>query len=306
MSKTGKEESHLTFELISPFVSTRYSHPVSEDFYRTVKNAKSFLSKYMRLEENILQVIYSSQNFEEYLLKSALDYYLFPIHDFDYFNDTRLKANLYVSSVLNAITGFRDQFPKFSGTTNQVSRRFRDLWDDQRAQSITLRFGERLRNYAQHQSQPVYSATTGGGWDTDRNLLESHVSFYGDVEAICVNRNIQKSEKDEYLEHFGERVDLALVLREMLGSVGKISVAVRQDLSADFEQAVSTCNECLSLVKPYSDINITHLSMRNVDHEVEGFDMFEDFVSRAKRLRTNMVMTNNERHYISSRARGHK
>ncbi|MEQ1900616.1 MAG: hypothetical protein ABL866_07765 [Devosia sp.] len=278
------EESMDRYELRPPFMSSQFSHPLSKAEYLALKAAKDFLLTYMAFEETVLQVLYASQNFEEYLLRGALDFYLLTTHEFDYFQDMRLKANLYVVGVLNSVTGFRDQFPTFKGLTGSLSVRslFVERWSQLLATSVALQFGEALRNYAQHKSQPVSGATTGGGWDEGRTLMESHLTVYADVAPILSDRRVGRAAKAEFERAYGEKADLALILREMLGAVGTVTKQAREDLKPYFDNACSTYERELSAVSRYVErLVVADAALIRSGSVIEKFGILEDFLQRA-------------------------
>jgi len=297
-----------TYELRSPFISSPFSHVLTRAEYLALRAAKDFLLTYMSLEESVLQILYASQNFEEYLLRGALDFYLFSTHEFDYFQDMRLKANLHVIGVLNSITGFRDQFPTFKGQTGSLDARslFLDRWKQLQSGSIALRFGEALRNYAQHQRQPVTGATTGGGWDKARTLMESHLTVYSETAPVLTDRAISLTTRTEIEAEYGAKADVALILREMVGAVGTLVKQSRDDLKPYYDEACSIFESALKTVSQYAErFIVADAVVIRSGSVIEKFGVFEDFLLRARRLRSTMVMTNNHQHFVSNRARGH-
>jgi hypothetical protein len=294
--------------LRSPFISERFQHAITTDEFDSLKAARSFLSEYMRFEESVLQVLYSCEEFEAFLLNTSLNHYLFPSHEHDFMQDTRLRSNLKVLGFLNSVTSLRDQFPKFKGLLPalDIHRRFKNLWNDQKKASTAFSFCERLRNYAQHQTQPVSSVTTGGGWDKDRVLLESHVSIFVAVDAVCANRCIKDGERRQYQAEFGTQCDVSLVFRETTACIGKIVQETRAALDKHFVSQMATYEANLAIAKSYKENFVVAEAVSTLnDAEVERFSIFQDFSERAKRLRRTFVMTNNHSHFISNRARGH-
>jgi hypothetical protein len=295
------------FELHSPFMSEVWTHELTEKQFHELKNSHNFLLTYMNLEESVLQIMYAMQTFETYLLTGALDYYLFPGRDFDYFQDARLQANLAVSGVLNSISSLRDQFPKFAGMTGDVDARagFLSKWQELSDSSVTFRFGEHLRNYAQHQNQPVSGATTGGGWDKDRTLMETHLTVYCDVTKVTASRRVGPNDKKVFREVLGTRADLALVLREMTDGVAQLAKFAREMLEPYYVSAISNYEANLTVVGRYSDNDGRHATARAHGASDMTFNIFMDFLARAKRLHRTHVTINAHRHFVSSKARGH-
>ena len=265
----------------------------------------------MRFEETVLQTIYAGQDFEEFILSTALNYYLFPIGEYEFFQDTRLRANLRTNAFLNSVTSLRDQFPKFRSRRNltRLHDEFKGHWDEARTNSAAFSFLERLRNYAQHQTQPIGFVTTGGAWDRERDLLETRMSVYVEVEPICRNREVSMDEAEKYKSELGNRADISLIFRESMGIIGKIVKKIRDRTKEDFDHSINNIEEYLSIMKSYVsedvpchfDILVTHEG--DVSRE---FTLFPDFTRRAQKLRRTFLMENHHKHFVSNRAFGHK
>jgi hypothetical protein len=305
LSTTAKKAND-EYIIRSPFIGVAYNHNLTQTEFYTLKKAREFLTEYLRFEESLLQVLYSEEEFEAFLLSTSLNHYLFPGQKHDFLQDTRLRSNLKVLGLLNSITSLRDQFPKFKVLLPAINlhSNFKKLWDAQKSTSVAFKFCERFRNYAQHQTQPVSSAMTGGGWDKNFNLLESHLSLFVNVNSVCKNHSIEAAEQQQYISAFGNKCDISLLFREAMGCIGKIITEIRATTDGEFQSAISCYESHLKIAKqnnsPASEV--THLKNGSA---VETFTIFQDFSDRAKRLRRTYVMTNNEKHFISNRARGH-
>lgn len=298
----------ITYVLTSPFLGERYEHRLSLEEFESIRRSYIFLDEYMSFEETVLQLIYSYQEFERYILESALDYHIFPSVDFDYFQDIRVKSNIRVMSFLNSLTSLRDQFPSFRRVKNLADLRsaFRKKWDSQKATSTEFAFCERLRNFAQHQTQPVSSVQTGGGWDEKRTLYEARTSIFVDVEAVCENRKISPGEKQVYLNYFGPKADAALLFRVAIDTLGKLSKETREECITEFSRSVDVLKEYITIASGYVETFISCEAMSmDSDKITEKFPIFDDFVKRANVLRRIHLNVNNERHFISNRSRGH-
>lgn len=292
------------YEVSCPYSSGFETLQLGKVEYQAAVDAKYFLLTYMRLEENYLQVLYSLQNFEKFLTDSAIDHSIFPMHEFNETQDARVRANIFVSSFLNSVTGFRNQFPR-TGSYKSAHQNFLLGWESAKRTSIAFAFGERLRNYAQHQSHPVSSITSGGGWNSAREHRESHVTVYCDTIAVATDRG-DAGERSNYTREFGRRADLTLILREVAGKVGEMMKSARDFLKADFNQAIKDYESALSAGKQLSAENLVVRISKMVGSETpDSHDLFDEFVDRARRLRRNFASVNNHQHFVSSRPRGH-
>jgi len=292
--------------LRSPFLGERFEYVLSADEFEALRKAHGLLSEYMDFEESVLQVIYSDEEFESFLLNTALNHYLLPTHGFEFLQDARLRSNLKVLGFLNSVTSLRDQFPKFKGLglTFDAREHFWTLWSTQQQGVTPFRFCERLRNYAQHQTQPVSSVTMGGAWDKAREIMEDTLSIFVDVESVCANRKIPDAERIQFRAEFGERCDVSLVFRETMACIGKIVREVRSKLKDSLDVAITTYDANLATAKTYG-FEIAEVATLFEGKVVKEFSVFLDFSKRAKRLRETYLMTNNQMHFISNRARGH-
>jgi hypothetical protein len=302
-------DAKLAYQLCSPFIGKRWQHPLSPDEYAVLKDARAFLGEYIDFEEALLQVLYSYEEFESFLLTTALNEYLFPLVEYDFLQDTRIKANLRVLSFLNSVTSLRDQFPKFRCLLPQKDAKahFQALWNTQKATSIVFRFCERFRNFAQHQTQPVASVTTGGAWDKQRVYLESHLTIFASLKDVCANRDIGAAEKAEYASSFGAYCDVGLIFRESVGCIGKIGKEMRDFLGPEFTSHLANYRSNLALTNDTDEKSRTAIAERIKGNAVvEEFQIFSEFSDRAERLHRIFLMTNNHEHFISNRPRGHQ
>lgn len=296
------------YKLRSPFIGNRFTHPLSQTEFAELCRARTFLTDYVRFEESVLQVLYSWEEFEAFLLNTALNQYVFPLYEHDFAQDTRLRSNLKVLGFLNSITSLRDQFPKFKSLLPALDQHklFKELWNKQKDTSVAFSFCERFRNYAQHQTQPVSSVTTGGGWNETTGLLESHVSIFVDVGAVCANRDIKRDERVRYETEFGAECDVGLLFRETAAGIGQIVQSVRANLEQTFAKAIATYESNLSRVPITDNLQIAEVAHLSAGAAVETFSIFKGFSERAKGLHRTFLMTNNQRHFVSNKARGHK
>jgi hypothetical protein len=298
----------LRYVLRSAVLSERFEHILTAEEFSKLKKARGFLTDYMQFEETVLQVIHASMQFESFLLETSLKHYFFPTGRHDAIQDTRLLANLPVLSFLNSITSFRDQFPKFKQADPKLAihARFKELWDKQKANSVAFSFCERFRNYGQHQTKPVSGVTLGGSWDKGRNFLEANTSVFVEVADVCKNHQIKTAEKAKYTDAFGKHCDISLIFRETTGCIGGLVKELRDALKAEFETSTSLYQKQLDIIGTYKKgLIIARAASMSGSETLESFDVFSDFLERATHLRRTYVMSNNNRHFVSNKARGH-
>lgn len=304
-------KGRMSYALTSPFLSERFTYPIADIEFNKLERSHQFLLRYMAFEETILQTLYAVQDFEEFILKSALQDHLFPISEYDFAQDMRLRGNIKVNAFLNAVTSIKDQFPKFTGyeEVKSVREEFKKRWKSAKDESVTFSFFERLRNHAQHATQPISTVTTGGGWDESRDLVEARMSIYVEVESVSSNRDIREDEAQSYRDAFGEKADVSLIFRETLGQIGQIVEAVRISTENVFRESCEDLSRHLETARQHQRDDISpycNVSKIDGDQITKLFSLFPELISRAERLRHTFLMKNNERHFVSSRAYGHK
>lgn len=302
MNKSSKE-----YILEQP-LGIRSKVEISIEDFQKIGTAKSIISDTISFEENVMLIMNSSKEYEEFILKSALDFYYYPTAEFDFYQDSRMNANLKLLNYLNSITSFRDRFPEFRSckTGNKLQIEFKRMWNEQQDTCVSFRFCGRLRNYAQHQTQPVWSVTAGGGWNENPRLMETHVSVFVKVDDICKHRSIKTDEKKNYNNNFGELADISLIIRETNSSVGFIVNDMRKMLNEDFLDS----ENCIKYQLSKLGIGPENLKLANaleIDNGTitKSISLFYEFINRANRLRNTRIPTNFQNHYISNRYRGH-
>lgn len=304
-----KQTPIKSFELVSPFIEESFHCSITERDFVELVSARKFLINYMSFEENRLQVLFALQEFEEFLLSTALKYYMFPTVEFDFFQDARLRANTKVLGFLNAITSFKDQFPKLSSVdgSKNFRKNFRKIWERECEASVTFSFCIRLRNFSQHQTQPVSCVTTGGAWTEDRSVMEQHLTVFIKTAEVCNNREINSLEQERYKSVFKDNADIAAIFRETAHILALIVNEIRDQTQSDFEHSIKVYETALCKNKGnFAGKEILNVVQKTDDDVDEQFSIFSDFVARAKRLRILPLANNNHNHFVSNRLRGHE
>lgn len=301
MKKAGRESK---FEVHSVLTSRKRRCDITETEFNELKRARTFLIDYKQFEESVFQLLLAVKAYEEFLLNTALDYCLFPQAEYDDLHDTRLQANLRVLGFLNSLTSFRDQFPIFDSLPSPKApkKKFGEIWDQYKSDSVALRFCEKVRNYAQHQTQPVSYVNTRSGWDDKREFMETNVSIFLNTMDLCCHRSIKKSESDEYLEKYGEKANISTVIRESAAVLGGIITDFRDSISHEFNENAEAYEKFLDLGGVSdSGRRVSLVTHRKGSDLVEEIQIFEEFIKRVRKLRSTFLMTNNHKHFVSNR-----
>jgi hypothetical protein len=307
----SKEKRHgqekKTYLIRSPFMGASFQHHLTPEEFKNLDSAKQFLLDYTQFEEHVHLILYSWEDFEAFLLTTALKNYIHGFAPRDDFQDTRLRSNIKVLGFLNSVTSLRDHFPNFKILLpgQDIRKHFIELWDGKRSASTDFGFFERVRNFAQHQNQPVSTLVTGGEWIRDHSLLENNVTLFIDVEEVCRNRRISPAEKQKYSSAFQANCDVSLLFRQTIADLGQIVLEMRQQLAKPLEASMTAYNDILSAIDAWPE-KVGHVFTLEGDTEIMSFQIFPEFLARIKHLRASHPMTVNQRHFVSNRARGHK
>ncbi|QDC00028.1 hypothetical protein [Mesorhizobium sp. 8] len=301
--------SEEKYAIASIFLSDRFLHEISFADFARYRKSYLFLLEYMTLEELVLQNLYAFEDYEKFILESALHNHLFPLSEYHFHQDHRIRANIKVVGFLNSVTSLRDQFPKFRESAPEKGIRddFIKFWNEEKSKSIPFEFCEAFRNYAQHQTQPVAYSTSGSNWDESRALSEAHATVYADVTDVCKNRNISPDKREKFFKEFGLKADISLIFRETVGKIGKIIEKIREETRSEFEISAKIYKDILDTYR-YNDEDVIVFDIVRISEgkRYKEFSIFLEFLERAKNLRRTFLIKNNECHLVSNRAFGHK
>jgi hypothetical protein len=286
----------------------RHVQAIAIDEFVALREARLFLLEYLQFEETFRQFLFSYEEFETLILQSALRHHLFSWSEYEATQDARLRFNLKTLGFLNSLTSLRDQFPKFKQlrATVDVRARFIELWQTQKDGSTAFSFCERLRNFAQHQTQPVTMVKRGTSVAHDRGTLEDFALIYVDVQSVCTNRDILAGERQKYEAAFGENCEIGLIFRETVSCIGRIVAEVKTMLKSQFASCMATYQRNLDAArKGRSGFIVAYAVSEQSTDSVEKFAVFEDFSERLTKLHHAYVSPHNQAHVISNASRGH-
>lgn len=281
--------------------------PISKKLYESIKQSKVELFEIISIEEAYAQILDSYIEFEEFIFSTSQHHFIYTILEYDYSQDSRMIANRRVLTCLNTIFAFKDQV-KTSRDFHQknfLKNFFKNEFSKMKMHSISYQFAEQLRNYTQHQSQPIDSLTVGGGWDETHTICEQHATVYVNTSKVFSRREIKKSEQEKFLNYFGSSIDVSYLFREVLSEISNIVKNYRIVTSDHYIKICKTLDAALNL--GYKSEN-GKKSFDLVDESTGSKSIYfnSDFLNRAHRFRDNSIITNYEKHYTSTRPRRHR
>jgi hypothetical protein len=159
----------------------------------------------------------------------------------DFFDEKR-RVNRRIINMLTAGRLYIEQslhhvgslYPGDAAKLDEVKALFRA----EHASNLGYRVLEALRNYVQHRGLPTQSMTLHSEWidrDTERQALHSNISVSLKPEDLRADGKFKASVLAE-VEAIGDVVDIKLMIRQYLDSLGRVHETVREMTRPLFEE----------------------------------------------------------------------
>lgn len=283
--------------------------PISAENRNKLAKSRDFIKDYISFENNRKQLFLSLKEFDYFLVDSALEHENSSLPNYQFFEDASLRANLRALSFLNSLTGLKDKFPKFKSLAGQSDPRklFESEWKKSRDSSSAFHFCWIFRDVAQHHKHPINFVSLGTEWDEDRRYRESTVAVYGRTRDLEGKREVKLHEIEQFLNQFGEQVDLSLIFRETAHEVSRISKAIRCLLEEPMKENIEIYRSFLDMYPSNGHENrVLWLEFETGEIVGRDFQIFDEFARRAERLNKELLLTNQHYHFTSNRSRGHR
>ncbi|HEY9627180.1 MAG TPA: hypothetical protein V6C84_07750 [Coleofasciculaceae cyanobacterium] len=281
----------------------------SEDFEH-LKLARNCLFNALAIEDKFNLLLENYVEFEQEVLNRAAHNMVFEFDDWSLSIDQIHTVNRRVINLLTTCRLYEDQvihnihliYGAGSAQAKAVKSQMSQEYDSTRP---GYRVMAALRNYVQHRDLPSLTLTTTmSRIEHGSNMfVKNTIGLSVNVEALSESGGF-KSEVLTELQSLGESFNLTFFIRQCLESFGRIHLKTREILSSD----LSGCDELLQhSINQYQQATGQEVGLRaGVVSEstlTEGFWIFEDLVTRRKRLEgKNRNLTHYSFHFISSEA----
>ena len=300
----------MKYVLWIPILENPPEIEISEESYKSYKDARTILVNCLAIEEKYEILISNYLDWEKQILDVALtDMVRMHSHShYSEFFDFRLALNIRLMNLLTSTKLYIDQLSHHVSECvpllGDAKKVVKSIFAKEYAENWEYRFMEALRNYVQHRGLPVHSISTGGRWTEsgEEGLLEYRVE-------VAVQKSLLEEDekfKKGVLNDIPDTVDLKAVTRYYIESLSRGHEAVRELI----QESVQNSRLCLEAAhSQYNKIytgSLVGLSACIIDGDrlVEKIPLFLDRDDiRVKLQNRNQKLVNLKKRYVTSKVR---
>lgn len=283
--------------------------PLSDQEYSSVAFAWRALLAVSTIEDSWEIVVQNYMEFEQTILRSALEGMVGADRDHSQAQDERLRFTRAFANLLSSCRAYLDQSGRelkradcteYAETLRVFAKR---EYDEKRSYALM----EELRNYAQHRGLPIHGLTTGGSWSLIENNGRKEKGTYRFFAQATVTLTNFKDDSRfrKVLSRFpnDNKLNVTRLTREYVEALSQIHADLREEMASSTSAwkdeirallkryaLAADCTPAFILVGEYSDAS-----------PGLGTQMFEEVISRVEEMsRRNGALTNLSRRYVST------
>lgn len=210
---------------------------INKEEYNEIKDSIRFLSTILQIEETFDILI---ENYFEYemSLMNASFHNILHIVDKDFLNNAKLNICRRIANLFSSFRMYLDHtkhhLSSIYGKKSQQYLQFEENRKFEYDTNLSYRIIEELRNYSQHRGYPIYGFTLEAKRHDTEQLSDLH---YSTTPYIITSEfeNDKKFKKSVYKEmkRLSDKINLKILLREYIESLGKIHEKLRGLLKTD-------------------------------------------------------------------------
>ena len=265
------------------------------------------------LEEEWDSLIQNYIELELELIRSAMNTMVLSHEGYHEANDTRLGFARRLSNLLHLCKSYLDHTPHYLKklTTTGLETAFKMATSAAYDASISYRFMEALRNYAQHRGLPLHGATFDSAWTgsfadngQDKGMLR-HSSFATiDLAKIRADGKFKASVLVE-LADSPDQLDVSILVREYIEGLAQVHENVRASIKPELDDASDAIRTAIAQYAAVNAGDIIGLSVAEFDDAVgtaiASQNIFGDLLDRIQRLmQRNRNLVNLRLRYVSN------
>jgi hypothetical protein len=247
------------------------------------------------------------------LIRSAMNDMVLSHEGYHEANQTRLGFARRLSNLLHSCKSYIDHIPHYLNQlkTPGLSKAFRAVTNAVYDTSISYRFMEALRGYAQHRGLPLHGATFDSSWTgsfsngpEDKGLLR-HASYATiNLSKIRDDGKFKASVLAE-LAASSDQLDVSILVREYMEGLAQVHEKVRSSVADELDNASRSIQDAIDRYAAANAGNVIGLSAAEFDdvtgRVVARQSIFVDLVDRIRRLmQRNRNLVNLRLRYVSS------
>lgn len=267
--------------------------------YEQTQKAKQNLVEVLDIEEKYNFIIENYKEFEQELLNIGVDQMLFFEHDWSSFIG---KIHLINRRLINLLTACRLYLDQTQHALSQIFtdksqlENFRKSTNEEFDNNLGYRLLEKLRNYTQHKSLPIYKLNLNRSRiDKDSDIFSKYTIIpYIEVARLKEDSIFKKIIAE--LEPLGDYLDIKPFLRIYVECLSRIQDNLRENLSQNLREWE---DNILKIRKTYQDKftdDLLGLSIVKIDEDesiIESVDIFDEMIKRRNWfVQKNRLLTN--------------
>lgn len=300
------KEFHLT--------SLGYEDPnkviLKEEEWDQIYNARSLVYNIYYIEQKYDLMISNYYEFEENLLKQALDRSIWS-REYQSLNDDLLTTARKIINLVTSMIFYTEHIKERHIKRFQFSQEREDeIFGDFRSflkTSLDYKFIKGLRNYIAHRDLPMDSYSYSSNWE---KIGEEEEDKLGHFVVPAVEKVKLLSDKKfsstivEAMESKKGKIDLRVPIRKTIAGLSKRAKEIRESLSSEYEDSKAQIFDAIDRYKENLDGKFIHCQVEKlIDSEVvETISLSEKMFDRVevlfKRNRSQGVL---ERRYVHNR-----
>ena len=275
----------------------------------SIRKAKNFLTWMLSIEEQWDTVVQNYIEFEQDMLREAVNSMVVLHHDYNDFQDIRLGFARRLSNLLSSCKSYihhtpqhlkkvigEDSKSKFGEFTNMAYDKF-----------FGYRFMEALRNHAQHHGLPIDRAAFGSRWINDENNqregLRHHVAAGISLEKLQKNTKFKKAILNE-ISPDNTIINLVPLIREHMEALGFVHDSIRKLISNEFNESrliLRTAIEEYENVNGGNSIGLCAYHITDCEEDSTKVYIIDEVIIRIEQLMTrNGSLANFTKRYVTN------
>jgi hypothetical protein len=287
-----------------------YHVEISSEDFDLLRTARTHLFEALSIEEKLNLVLENYAEFETELFKCSVNNMLFQADDWSSSIDEIHVANRRIINLLTTGRLYIDQIShnicSIYGADSEQEKVFKEQTSQEYDSDFPgYRIMEAMRNYVQHRELPirVLSKKIQRVEKESEVFMKRTITLSIDINTLSEDKKFKKQILTE-LQSLGQSVEFTPLVRQYLGSIGKIHLKMRELLSADL---LAWGNQIQQPLSQYQKTTGYFDGLRAViideSKVVETISVFEDVIKRRQMLENkNKYLTHYSSHFISSEA----
>ncbi|HBD7189800.1 TPA: hypothetical protein KKW68_001683, partial [Legionella pneumophila] len=225
-------------------ISKKYNQDritISEEEFSILKETSDKIRLALSFERNFEYLIQNYLDYENTIAQKSIGQLVDNLQSIEEFNSHINDVNLKLLNLLSTTKAYIDKSPSILKKLTGEADSFKIQCSLQYDTNFSYRFVDSLRNYAQHNNDPLSSLILGGEW-VERENLEYYTNPIIDTEVLRANKKFRKSVLPEYDVKF----HLSYCIRRYIECLSLIHKKMGDSFKADLNSLWDELNKIFS------------------------------------------------------------